>query len=92
MKSKHSVLASEVYHDICTIQLYTLDVESFNVVFPLFEKKWDAKVKDAGGVVGQTLGDFLSYFKKTWVLDRSVYGWFQGYNPLNPTSNNSLER
>ena len=42
--------------------------------------------------MGQTLGDFLSYFKKTWVLDRSVYGWFQGYNPLNPTSNNSLER
>ena len=86
------MLANEVYHDICVIQIYTIDVECFNVVFPLFERKWEARVKEIGGEVGNSLSEFLCYFKRTWIKDRDVYGWFQGFNPLNPTSNNSLER
>ena len=34
----------------------------------------------------------IDYFKKQWVVDESVCGWYQAVLPQCPMTNNSLER
>ena len=73
-------MQASIRADICSIQLATNE-ERFDLAMQLFFQKWRRQ--------GTLTAEFLDYFNAQWVTNNK--GWFEGYAPSVPSTNNALE-
>lgn len=78
---KDKAVRNEINKEIHLLQVCS-DPDVFKQASLLWLKKWQRS-----SVTGVT--DFVSYFKAQW-LDNN-YGWYEGYAPQHPSTNNGLE-
>ena len=76
--------------DITTLQLFSVDEESFNVAYKLLERKYVQIEVDKELMT--ILREFFRYFSDECIICTLKKAWFQSANPLGPSTNNSLER
>ena len=76
--------------DITTLQLFSVDEESFNVAYKLLERKYVQIEVDKELMTILRL--FFRYFSDECIICTRKKAWFHSAYPLGPTTNNSLER
>ena len=87
----HKWEQSVLRFDITTLQLFSVDEESFNVAYKLLERKYVQEI-EVDKELMTILREFFRYFSYEWVICTLKKAWFQSANPLGPSTNNSLER
>ena len=72
---------------------HCLDEESWQVLLPLFRKKWTEEVpkKIKNKEVKAALENAVGYFYDNWCTKDHCRFWYSGSKPLMPTGNNGLE-
>ena len=93
VKEKDDAVFQSIMNDIHMIHLFTLDKESFNVVFALFTRKYSEEWTYYNDLLKlEVRNQALPYLSSQWALNKMTNLWFQGSNPQGPMTNNALER
>jgi hypothetical protein len=80
LEIKDTEIRKSIRADIEFIQLST-STKEFETMIVLFENKYSTYDED--------VREFVNYFSHQWVL--SLPGWYEGFAPSHPSSNNGLE-
>ena len=76
-----SIHRDSIKQDIYVLQL-SESTDIFNTAYKLFKKKWSNEKNKA-------IDSFLNYFDNVWIEQHP--GWYEGYAPGVPSTNNGLE-
>ena len=79
--SLESSTKEQIKQDIYVLQL-SESIDFFNTSYELFKEKWSSEKNKATDT-------FLTYFHKVWIDQHP--GWYEGYAPGVPSTNNALE-
>ena len=83
LKSKDETVYNDLISDICAIQRYCLDEETFNLVYGLFNRKYSEEYNyNDEELKNEVCQRAITYINKVWVQDATVKHWFQASNPL----------
>ena len=93
LKSQYPDIYKELLDDLEHFRNYVIDQEMFYIVWGLLERKYEQEYDyPSASAKSLTLDFLLRYFKKTYVSSNSLNGFWQGYIPQVPLTNNHLER
>ena len=93
LKSQFPHIFKEILEDVEQFRNYVIDQEMFNVIWALLERKYEEEYDYPSEVAKSLTLDFLiRYFKKTYVTSKTLNGFWQGFIPQVPLTNNHLER
>ena len=93
LKSQFPHIFKEILEDLEQFRNYVIDQEMFNVIWALLERKYEEEYDYPSEVAKSLTLDFLiRYFKKTYVTSKTLNGFWQGFIPQVPLTNNHLER
>ena len=93
LKSQFPHIFKEILEDLEQFRNYVIDQEMFNVIWALLERKYEEEYDYPSEVAKSLTLDFLiRYFKKTYVTSKTLNGFWQGFIPQVPLTNNHMER
>ena len=82
VKEKDDQLFYNILTDLHQIHLFTLDEESFNVIFALFTRKYSEEVNYYNDYLKIDVRTrVLPYLLNYWASDKMMNLWYQGSNP-----------
>ena len=82
VKEKDDQLFHNILTDLHQIHLFTLDEESFNVIFALFTRKYSEEVNYHNDYLKIDVRTrVLPYLLNYWASDKMMNLWYQGSNP-----------
>lgn len=93
LRHRNKKLYGQLIDDVSTLAKHSIDEESWQVLLPLFLKKWseDVPKKVKNKAVKEALETTVGYFRENWAEKDHCRRWYAGSNPLGPTTNNALE-
>ena len=87
------LIFKDILEDLEQFRNYVIDQEMFNVIWALLERKYEEEYDYPSEVAKSLTLDFLiRYFKKTYVTSKTLNGFWQGFIPQVPLTNNHMER
>lgn len=88
------MLYQQILDDLEELRSKAVDESMFNLLWALLEQKYTNRDDYPDSESRRLLVDefLFGYFKPTWVLDKKRSGWYQGFAPQCPVTNNALER
>lgn len=94
IKDRYPVLFDQILSDLEELRNKACDESMFHLLWALLEKKYSTRDDYPDALSRRLLVDefLFGYFKPTWVLDQRRSGWYQGFAPQCPVTNNAVER